>query len=89
MASKETIASEIVTRIGGNYSRWRIGITHEPAERKEYWEDKEGVSHWAQWTADSLADAQTVESYFINEKGMKGGTGGDLSEDKTTYVYVF
>ena len=40
------------------------------------------------WTADSLSDAQDIERHFIS-KGMKGGTGGDLSAYKTVYVYVF
>jgi len=46
------------------------------------------MSSWHNWTADSLADAQEIENYFINEKGMKGGVGGDLSARKTVYVYI-
>ena len=32
--------------------------------------------------------AQDIESFFINES-MKGGTGGNLSSQVTSYVYVF
>jgi hypothetical protein len=31
---------------------------------------------------------QDIESLFL-EKGMKGGTGGDLSARKTLYVYIY
>lgn len=69
-------------------SYYRIGLTHDLLERKAYWAAQETVKYWADWTADSLADAQDIESHFIN-KGMKGGTGGNLSSNKTVYVYVF
>lgn len=89
MATKEKIKSEIESKVK-TYSYWRIGLTHGPTERKNYWKDteKQNVDHWNQWTADSLKDAQDIESHFI-EKGMKGGTGGDLSSHKTIYVYIF
>jgi hypothetical protein len=72
------------------YSIWRIGLTNDLIERKVYWRDteKESVDHWKDWQADSLSDAQDIESHFIN-KGMKGGVGGDLSDRKTVYVYMF
>ena len=91
MAWKNTIISAINDRIvGTGLSAWRIGLTHDLAERKAFWRDtkKEGVNHWTAWSADSLADAQDIESQFIN-KGMKGGTGGDLSPNKTVHVYIF
>lgn len=91
MASKASIFAAIQSKIGfTQYSIWRIGLTHDLAERKRYWKDTEGqtVTHWSEWTADSLSDAQDIERHFIN-KGMKGGTGGDLSYSKTVYVYVF
>jgi hypothetical protein len=50
--------------------------------------EKQDVSHWAAWEADSLSDAQDIEKYFIN-KGMKGGTGGNLDSRYKTYVYIF
>jgi hypothetical protein len=90
MATKATIKAEIQSKIGANYAAWRIGLTHDLAGRKTYWKDTMGkdVSHWANWTADSLSDAQDIESHFIN-KGTVGGTGGDLSANKTVYVYIF
>jgi hypothetical protein len=73
-----------------NYSAWRIGLTHDLEERKRYWEEteKQDISCWWDWEADSLADAQEIEAYFI-KKGMKGGTGGDMSAHKKTFVYIF
>lgn len=92
--TKESIIQAIntrVTAIAVSFSAWRIGLTHDPAERKTHWQNtkKENIGCWTQWTADSLSDAQDIESYFINEKKMKGGTGGDLSPYKTVYVYIF
>jgi hypothetical protein len=90
MAPKASILAEIQYKIGSNCSIWRIGLTHDLAERKRYWKEteKQDITHWKSWTADSLADAQDIERHFIN-KGAKGGVGGDLSDRKTVYVYVF
>jgi hypothetical protein len=90
--TKDSIIQAINTRVGrSDFNAWRIGLTHDLGERKTYWKDTEhqDVFHWTQWTADSLADAQEIESCFSNGKGMKGGTGGDLSPSKTVYVYIF
>jgi len=87
--NKATIMLAINSKVGKNYSFYRIGLTHDPVERKKQWADEgENVKYWKQWQADSLSDAQEIEIHFIN-KGMKGGAGGDLSSRKTVYVYVF
>ena len=91
MAMKVSIMSAITTKVGTtSYNAWRIGLTHDPAERKQYWTEaeKQRTGSWSQWLADSLSDAQDVESYFI-KKGMKGGTGGVLSAGRPVYVYIF
>jgi hypothetical protein len=90
--TKDGIIQAINTRVGrSDFNAWRIGLTHDLGERKTYWKDTEhqDVFHWTQWTADSLADAQDIEGYFIKVKGMKNGTGGDLSPSNTVYVYIF
>jgi hypothetical protein len=89
MVAKATIISEINTKVGSNHSYYRIGITHDPIERKAYWTGKGDTTYWKHWQADSLSDAQAIETYFIREKKMKGGEGGDMSASKTTYIYVF
>lgn len=91
MSSKSGILAEIKSKVGSSgYPAWRIGLTHDLAERKKQWKDEKGkdVTYWTTWKADSLADAQEIEAYFIG-KGMKGGTGGDLSSRKSVYVYIF
>ncbi len=90
MAIKTSIIMAIESRASSHYGLWRIGLTHDLAERKHYWKDTEDLSvdYWSDWTADSLSDAQDIESHFIN-KGMKGGSGGNLSASKTVYLYVF
>lgn len=90
VATKSSIIAAIQTKVGSAYSVWRIGLTHDLDERKAYWKHtkNESVGLWSDWKADSLSDAQDIEAHFIN-KGMKGGTGGDLSPFKAVYVYVF
>jgi len=90
MATKNTIVSGINSKVGIQFSIWRIGLTNDPVERKKTWRDteKQSVAYWTQWQADSLSDAQDIERHFIN-KGMKGGTGGDMCVRAAVYVYVF
>ncbi len=90
MATKSAIAQAISHKVGNTqFGIWRIGLTHDLAERTEYWRKQgQSVTYMSSWTADSLSDAQDIESAFIN-RGMKGGTGGNLSPNKTVYVYVF
>lgn len=89
MASAQAIANAIEARVKNTkvpkYADWRIGITQNPKQRKKDWNDPQ---YWLLWKADSLEDAQAVEAHFI-EKGMDGGTGGDLEDNVTTYVYIF
>ncbi len=91
MSTKSGIVTGINSKVRTTaLSAWRIGLTHDLAERKKYWRDTENqnVSDWSSWEADSLSDAQAIESHFI-DKGMKGGAGGDLSAIYTVYVYIF
>ena len=87
MATKASIIAAIQAKVV-TYSYYRVGLTHDPLKRKEEWGAKESVKYWVQWPADSLSDAQDIEALFIR-RGMKGGTGGDLSWNKTVWVYVF
>ncbi len=91
---KKSIKQAIIVRVESSktvdYSAWTIGLTHDPEERKQQHEvDGKSTICWNQWITDSLSDAENIESYFINTKGMKGGTGGDLSTRKTVSVYIF
>ena len=75
----QAITDKVESAKPADYSLWTIGLTHFPNERKKQRE----------WIVDSLSDAQDIESFFINKKGMKGGTTEDLSAHKTVYVYIF
>ena len=93
MATKSSIMAAIKLKVGGSrYGIWQIGLTHDPSERKQYWQDteKQSVTHWLQWEADSVADANAIVSRLAHD-GMKGGTGtgGSLSANKPVYVYLF
>ncbi len=88
---KQSIKQAIIGMVGSSpYTSWTIGLTHVPDERKQQHEnDGESTKYWKEWTADSLSDAREIETYFINEKNMKGGVGGDLDSYRTVYVYIF
>lgn len=91
---KQAIAQEIIDRVKRSkepdYKAWTIGLSHDPKTRRAQHEsDGKDTQYWMQWTANSLGDAQEVETFFINEKDMKGGTGGDLSPSRIIYVYIF
>src|ERR1700674_2033995 len=75
MASKASITLAINLIAGTSYAAWHIGITNYPFTRRDEHGKTKDVSSWHAWTADSLTDAQDIESYFINIKGMKGGNG--------------
>ncbi len=81
--NRQSIIQAITDRIESakpaDYSLWTIGLTHFPNERKRP----------RQWIADSFSDAQDIESFFINKKGMKGGNTEDLNDHKTVCVYIF
>jgi hypothetical protein len=81
--NRQSITQAITDRVESaklaDYSLWTIGLTHFPNERKKQ----------RQWVADSFSDAQGIESFFINEKGMKGGTTENVNDHKTVYVYIF
>ena len=81
---------ELIAAIHSRYtspSLWTIGITTNPARRKEEHE-RDGNVNWYVWEADSLSVARDVEKHFL-DKGMKGGEGGDIDDRKTVYVYIF
>lgn len=87
---KRAIIDRVESSMAVDYSVWTIGLTYDPVERKQQHETNgKSTKNWEQWAADSLSDAQDIESHFINTKGIKGGTGGDLSARKTVYVYIF
>lgn len=91
MATMQAIIGGIDQRVKSSkepnyYKAWQIGITQDVQQRYKDW----GTPQYFQyWEADSLQDAQAIEAHFINQKGMKGGTGGDLSPKAKTYVYIF
>jgi hypothetical protein len=81
--NRQSITQAITDRVESakpaNYSLWTISLTYFPNERKKQ----------RQWIADSFSDAQGIESFFINEKGMKGGKIDDFIDHKIVYVYIF
>lgn len=90
MATAQQIADAIAKRVNDsktpNFTIWRIGITNDINQRYKDWDEPQ---YFQYWEADSLSDAQAVESHFINKLNMQGGTGGNLDANKTIYVYIF
>lgn len=81
-------SKELIAKIEGmitKYAIWTIGITQKPNTRKQ---QHGNPKYWHIWKTNNLTAAQNTESHFIN-KGMKGGTGGDLHDSYITYAYIF
>ncbi len=50
MATKASIITAIDVKVGSTeYKIWRIGLTHDPATRKQEWFKTESVVFWQQW----------------------------------------
>ena len=83
---------KLIDRIGGGITRydlWTIGITNDLARRKkDHRRDGKDVTKWHEYEADTLRVARNVEKHF-RDKGMDGGLGGNVDENKTVYVYIF
>jgi hypothetical protein len=81
--NRQSIIQAITDRVESakpvDYALWTIGLTHFPNERKKQRE----------WIADSFSDAQGIEAFFINQKGMKGGNTENFNDHKTVYVFIF
>src|SRR6266498_4619097 len=75
----QAITDKVESAKPADYALWTIGLTHFPADRKKQ----------RQWIADSFSDAQGIEAFFINNKGMQGGTTEGFNGHKTVYVYIF
>ena len=69
----------------------RVGITHDPEERKKYWK-REYPSLW-NWEIVSSGltyeEAQRIEKDYIDNKGYEGGLGGERKSGRIYSVYTF
>lgn len=78
----QRIIQEIEDIVSNEYSKWYIGITEHPTDRKN---DHGNPPTWRQWNADTESNARSIEKHFL-DKGMKGDTGGGTTP---TYVYIY
>ncbi|HEV7158222.1 MAG TPA: hypothetical protein VGN38_07695 [Caulobacteraceae bacterium] len=91
MASKHAIIAAIERKIAGtSLSTWRIGLTNDLLSQKTHFLEAEQrhVIYWSSWPAASLAEAQAVETHFI-DKGVKASAYGRISALRPVYVYLF
>ena len=73
---------------GGAFSSWYVGIAADARDRlfNDHSVEEEG-DKWIFRKATSSSVARTVEKYFIEEKGTKGGPGGGDENSKFVYAY--
>ncbi len=78
---------EYMTKYGGSYDVWYIGITSDINQRLfvEHQVHENG-DVWIYTPADSNEIARSVEKYFV-DLGCDGGTGGGDNSSKTVYSY--
>jgi len=89
--SEEDIKSDVkdyIRKCGGSYPNWYVGISKDAKHRLF---DEHGVDEqddrWIYSRAYSSQAARNVESYFVNELGTDGGTGG--GDEDADYVYAY
>lgn len=80
--SEQGIVNAIDGYISSNYSKWTVGITSHPDDRKQA---HGSPASWHCWDADTEIIARRIEKYFL-DKGCKGDTGGGFAPH---YVYIF
>jgi hypothetical protein len=85
------IVSDILSHMakcGGPYRTWYVGISSDP--RKRLFQEhgvNEKMDSWIIRTATSSTIARAIESYFVNEIGTDGGTGGGDYSSCSVYAY--
>ncbi len=79
---------DYVSKNGGSYSDWYVGITSNPESRifSDHNVNKHG-GVWVHGVAPSSQVAREVEDYFINVLGADGGSGGGDFTSTTVYAY--
>ena len=91
-ATASSIAKAIelhITRYGGWYSAWYVGISSEPNDRLVNGHNATTQRNAAvYWDAQSEDTARSVERFFV-EKGCRGGGGGGGGDSTTRFVYVY
>ena len=81
MASEHYIIRQVNEIATGNYTKWQIGVTGEPLNRKA---QLGNPLTWLHWKADSEQEARNVERFFL-DKGLRG-TGATTGSG--VYVYI-
>ena len=71
-----------------NFGSWYVGIAAVPRDRlfKDHQVKKES-NLWIFRKAMSSTAARSIEKYFIEQKGTKGGSGG--GDNSTHFVYAY
>ena len=82
MATEEVIIQTIEGTVKREYSKWYIGITDYPEDRRK---DHGNPPSWQHFNARGEGKARRIEQHFL-DKGMQGGAGGKGDAD---YVYIF
>lgn len=78
--------AELVRHSGYPYKAWTIGVTNDPARRRdEHRAIGRRVWWWHHWAADDEQIARVVERHF-RQKGMKADLG---AYGRAGYVYVY
>lgn len=75
-------------KCGGPASAWTVGITGNPQNRLfvDHGVNRQADS-WIYIPTVSAAVARNIESYFVNQLGADGGTGG--GDENSNYVYAY
>lgn len=78
---------DYVSKYGGYFSSWYIGIAEDPEDRlfNQHNVNKKN-DNWIYRPTSSSATARNIEQYFLG-LGMDGGSGGGDYLSKAVYCY--
>ena len=89
--AKEQIINEFEEhhkKEGSPWSDWYVGITADINDRLFGFHKVPRENHWRiHKEAYSDAVAREIESYFLEERGAKGGPGGGGEDSRFVYDY--
>ena len=90
MACKEGIMAGIIYRVVTSerpeFGSWRIVLSNDPKMIRAEW--GKPVPFFS-WEAESGSAAQTIATYFVQEKGMIGGHASVLDRERPASVCLF
>ena len=81
-----SIVRHVITSETPAFGSWRIGLSNDAPAIYEEWNRP---ACFASWEIGDARAAKAIETFFMYEKGMKGGISGELDDAAAITVCIF